>query len=93
MTMADLERGGFAPHVLAALVAVTKVEGEAYADFVLRAAADSIGRQVKLADLRDNCDPTRIAAPTARDHERVEKYQRAIAILEAIKHERICRRC
>jgi (p)ppGpp synthase/HD superfamily hydrolase len=84
VTLVDLEREGFAPHVLAALAAVTKAEGEAYTDFVLRAAADPIGRHVKLADLRDNSDLSRIASPSARDHERVAKYQLAIAILEAL---------
>lgn len=44
-----------------------------------RAAADPIGRAVKLADLRDNCDLSRIAAPTGRDLARIEKYRGAIA--------------
>lgn len=82
VTMVDVEREGFAPHILAALAAVTKVEGEAYADFVLRAAADPIGRQVKLADLRDNVDLSRIAVPTTHDQERAAKYRRAIASIK-----------
>jgi hypothetical protein len=51
---------------------------------VLRAAAHSIGRRVKLADLHDNCDLTRIAWPTARDQERIARYRRAIATIEAL---------
>ena len=46
-----------------------------------RAAADPIGRRVKLADLEDNSDPSRIVNPTDRDRARLEKYQRAIRFL------------
>jgi hypothetical protein len=48
--------------ILAALDSVTKRDGEDYESFVRRAAADLIGRGVKLADLSDNCDLSRIAA-------------------------------
>ncbi len=76
-----LRREGFSEVVLAALETVTKREGESYEDFVRRAGANPIGRAVKLADLCDNSDLSRIAAPTAQDMERVEKYRRAIAAL------------
>jgi hypothetical protein len=46
---------------------------------VRRAAANPIGRKVKLADLKDNSDLTRISAPPERDIERIEKYREAIA--------------
>ena len=73
---------GFSGHVIAAIGSVTKRLGEDYESFMLRAAADPIGRRVKLADLRDNADLSRIASPTARDLERAEKYRRAIALIE-----------
>jgi (p)ppGpp synthase/HD superfamily hydrolase len=76
---------GFAPQVIAALDAVTRRDDETYEDFVRRAAADPIGRSVKLADLRDNSDLSRIAAPTERDFERLEKYRRAIMIIERLE--------
>jgi hypothetical protein len=84
LTFEDLQNEGFAPEVLEALKAVTKMEAEDYGDFVLRAAANPIGRRVKLADLRDNSDLSRIPAPTARDYERKAKYERAIAAIEAV---------
>jgi hypothetical protein len=49
-----------------------------------RAAANPIGRNVKLADLADNCDLSRIAEPTEADYQRIEKYQRAIKLIHAI---------
>ena len=79
-----LRMEGFSDDVIAALDSVTKRDGESYEDFVRRAAAHPIGLRVKLADLNDNCDLSRIASPTALDHERIAKYRRAIASLEAL---------
>lgn len=78
-----LRAEGYGETVLAALDSVTKRSGEAYADFVRRAAANPIGRVVKLADLRDNMDLSRIAAPTEKDMARLERYRHAVALLEA----------
>ena len=75
---------GFPDHIIAALDSVTKRDGEDYEAFVRRAAANPIGRRVKLADLKDNCDLSRISRPTAKDHERIAKYQRAIKLIEAM---------
>ena len=74
---------GFSEEVLAAIAAVTKVPGESYEDFVDRAAQNPIGRVVKLADLEENSDISRIASPGWEDLERIEKYRRAIARLHA----------
>jgi (p)ppGpp synthase/HD superfamily hydrolase len=82
-TFARLRQEGFSDAVLAALDSVTHREGEAYEAFVERAAANPIGRRVKLADLGDNCDLGRISAPTERDLARIEKYRRAIRTIES----------
>ena len=83
VTFEDLEREGFSAEVINGLRAVTKVEGESYEDFVARAALDPVGKAVKLADLMENSDLSRIAEPSQKDLERVEKYGRAIAYLMA----------
>jgi (p)ppGpp synthase/HD superfamily hydrolase len=76
-----LRAEGFSQEILDALNSVTKRDGEAYSDFVRRAAVNSIGRTVKLADLHDNCDLSRIASPTEQDFQRIEKYRQAIALI------------
>ena len=81
-TLEALRAEGFSEPVLAAIDSVTRRDDETYEEFVHRAGQDPIGRPVKLADLRDNCDPRRIASPTEKDHARVAKYKRAIATLE-----------
>lgn len=83
VTLDDLRAQGFSEAVVAAVDALTKREGESYEDFVARAALDPVGRRVKLADLEDNSDLSRISNPTPRDFERLEKYRRAIAYLQA----------
>ena len=75
---------GFGPAVLAALDALTRREGEPYMEFVRRAAADPIARRVKLADLEDNLDATRLAELTARDRSRMDRYRRAHARVSSL---------
>lgn len=84
VTLETLRSEGFPESVLRAIQAVTKIPGEDYEAFVRRAAADPIGRKVKLADLAENSDLTRIANPTEKDHERVAKYRRAIEQIQAL---------
>jgi hypothetical protein len=80
----DLRDEGFTDAVIAAVDSVTRRPEETYEAFVLRAAANPIGRRVKLADLNDNCDLSRISNPTTRDYERIEKYKRAIAVIRQL---------
>jgi (p)ppGpp synthase/HD superfamily hydrolase len=81
ISLEDLRQEGFSEDVLTAIAAVTKVPGESYEDFVERAGQNPIGRAVKLADLEENSDLSRIASPSWEDLERIEKYRRAIARL------------
>jgi (p)ppGpp synthase/HD superfamily hydrolase len=80
-TFDRLRREGFPAHIIEALQSVTKRDGEDYEAFVRRAAANPIGRHVKLADLHDNSDLSRIAAPSERDFQRIRKYRRAIDLI------------
>lgn len=84
-TLTDLRAEGFSEDVLTALESVTKRQGEEYEAFIQRSAQNRIGRRVKLADLHDNSDISRIPSPTKKDFARLEKYKRAIVVLEAIE--------
>lgn len=84
ITLERLRSEGFPEAVLSAIQSVTKVPGETYEAFVARAAKNPIGKRVKLADLADNCDLSRIASPTEQDLQRLEKYRRAMAFLQAL---------
>ncbi|MCA9955420.1 MAG: GTP pyrophosphokinase [Ardenticatenaceae bacterium] len=81
VTYEDLRVAGFTEEILAALDSVTRRDDEDYEAFVRRAGENPIGRRVKLADLKDNSDLSRIPSPTEKDYARLEKYRRAIATL------------
>jgi (p)ppGpp synthase/HD superfamily hydrolase len=84
VTLEQLRAEGFPEAVIEAVEALTKRDGEDYEAFIRRAALNPVARKVKLADLRDNCDLSRIAEPTEKDRRRIEKYQRAIEYLAAL---------
>jgi (p)ppGpp synthase/HD superfamily hydrolase len=82
-TFDDLVAEGFPPEVVAAVRALTKTDGEKRLDAAHRAAADPVARAVKLADVTDNMDLSRIAAPTEKDFARLREYEQVRAILLA----------
>ena len=52
-----------------------------YLEFIQRAKANKIGRNVKVADIRDNLDISRIDDITERDINRLNRYKKALSIL------------
>ncbi|MEO0556958.1 MAG: HD domain-containing protein [Bacteroidota bacterium] len=82
-TLDALRGEGFSEEVVRAIDHLTRRDGETYAAFVQRAGEDPVAARVKAADLIDNMDLSRIANPTARDHERIAKYKRALATLRS----------
>jgi (p)ppGpp synthase/HD superfamily hydrolase len=82
-TLARLAEEGMPPAVLAAVDALTKREGEDSEAYLARVLANPLAVQVKIADMRDNMDLSRIAHPTEKDLARLEKYRRMLPRLEA----------
>jgi (p)ppGpp synthase/HD superfamily hydrolase len=78
ITLERLQNEGFSPAVLAALDCLTKRDGESYDDFINRVLKNELACRVKLADLADNMDLSRIAAPAEMDFQRIEKYKKAV---------------
>ena len=77
-----LQEEGFSKEVLDALRSVTKTsEEEDYNEFVQRALTNEIGRAVKIADIRDNLDVTRIGELRQKDMNRLNKYKNALKVL------------
>ncbi|CAL9589080.1 hypothetical protein SUDANB121_05218 [Nocardiopsis dassonvillei] len=83
ITADDLRARGCPEEAVRAVLAVSRRPGEAYDDLIARAAADPLGRLVKLADNAHNSDEARLAALPAAQAERLRaKYARARAVLE-----------
>lgn len=81
-TFDALRKEGFSETVIEALETVTKYsEEEDYDDFIQRSLKNDIGRKVKIADLRENLDVTRIGELNEKDIERINKYKRALKTL------------
>lgn len=78
VTEDDLLASGFTRDTVDAVVCLTKEKGEDYMAFIERCKENQIARFVKLADLEDNLDLSRIPAPTAKDKARVQKYKKAM---------------
>ena len=77
VTLSDIE-ARFGPETAAAVDAVSRRPGEAWEDYLKRVKADPVARQVKISDLIDNSNLTRIPRVTLRDVERQAKYHRAL---------------
>ena len=54
---------------------------EHYLQFIQRAKANEIGRNVKAADIRDNLDISRIDDITNNDIQRLKRYSKALRLL------------
>jgi hypothetical protein len=76
-TLDDLKEQGFSDEIITALDCLTKREGESYDDFISRILHNEIACRVKLADLTDNMDLTRIQNPSKEDEARIRKYKLA----------------
>jgi (p)ppGpp synthase/HD superfamily hydrolase len=84
ITLDFLREEGFSERVLAAIESLSRREGEAYDAFIERVARNSVARQVKIEDLNDNMDLSRLGRkPSKRDLERQAKYAQALVRLEA----------
>ncbi|EKT4465548.1 GTP pyrophosphokinase [Pseudomonas juntendi] len=84
LTLSDLAREGFPLKILAAVLALSRRDGESYEAFVMRLGVDPLARQVKLADLADNSDLSRIPCPGPADLARLSRYQQASAYLQTL---------
>ena len=81
-TFDALRQEGFSETIIEALKTVTKhSEDEDYDEFIQRSLKNEIGRKVKIADLRENLDVTRIGELSKKDVERINKYKRALKTL------------
>ncbi len=81
ITVEDLISYGFDSNIVNAIVAITKVNGISYDDYLKRVKTNELARIVKLADLSHNMDMTRLPNPTKRDYQRLEKYKKAYEYL------------
>ncbi len=86
ITFDDIRREGFTEDVIAVLDCLTRRDDESYDDFITRILVNDTACRVKLADLADNMDLSRLENPTEEDYMRLEKYKRAVERIEGFRH-------
>ena len=76
-------RRTFGDEITEGVISVTHRENESYEDFVRRAGENPLGREVKIADLIDNSNLSRLDVVTLKDVQRQRKYNDALMYLLA----------
>ena len=82
LTLEDLKAEGFDRPIIEAVDAITKREGESTPDYLQRVMDNPIALKVKIADMTDNMDLSRISNITQKDLERVTNYKKNIIKLK-----------
>ena len=78
-----LQAEGFSKKIINILRSITKEnENEDYEKFIDRSIRDKIGRKVKIADISDNLDISRLKEVTDKDILRINKYKKALEKLK-----------
>ena len=82
LTLEDLKTAGFSEVIVEAIDAITKREGENRKDYLQRVMNNDLALKVKIADMTDNMDISRISNPTDKDYERIRIYQKNLLKLQ-----------
>jgi (p)ppGpp synthase/HD superfamily hydrolase len=77
-TLESLRAAGFGPEVVRVVDALSRRQEESYDGFIGRILKNDTACRVKLADLADNMDMSRIPFPSEEDYQRLEKYKKAV---------------
>ncbi|GAB2876280.1 GTP pyrophosphokinase [Microbulbifer echini] len=79
----DLKSYGFSRRVVDALACLTKQDGESYMDYIEKIKGNNLAAKIKMCDLQDNLDVTRLKLLGESDLRRVKKYYDAFSYLRA----------
>lgn len=73
-TLDNMEEDGFPEHIINAVDAISRREGESYEDFFNRAVQDPIAKKIKKADLEDKMRLKEYDKLSEKDLEKLNKY-------------------
>lgn len=82
ITFDDLKDMGFTDRIVNSVRILTKTDDISYDDYLKSVKKDSNAWHVKIADIKNNMDLSRIPNPTEKDFARLEKYKKALAFLD-----------
>ena len=78
----DLMVLGFSDKVINGVIFITKDKKESYEDYLEHVKSNELSRAVKLSDLTNNMDLSRLKEVTEADKKRLEKYKKAYKYLK-----------
>ncbi len=81
-TIQDLIELGFPTQVIEAIRVLTHSKDMPYFDYINKVKNNAIATKVKIEDLKHNSDLTRLNEISGEDLTRLEKYKKALFILE-----------
>lgn len=84
ITLADLYKMGFEERVVTAVGILTHDKSIPYLDYIKPIALNEDALPVKLADLQDNSNITRLKGIGKKDLDRMEKYHKAYLYLSRV---------
>jgi (p)ppGpp synthase/HD superfamily hydrolase len=83
-TLNDLSELGFPDYIVQAIDAISKRKGESYNNYISRVKSNNIAIKVKLSDLKDNTDLSRLSSIYIKDLKRWIKYNKLRRELEGL---------
>ena len=78
----DLMVLGFSDKIINGVLFLTKAKKEKYEDYLVKVKSNELSRAVKLSDLTNNMDLSRLKEVTEVDKRRLEKYKKAYKYLK-----------
>jgi len=85
MTPEKLIELGFPVDIVDVVKFLTRKEGETYNNYIKRVGENKVAREVKIADLKDNLDITRLPYPITKDDlSLLNRYLKALKYLKTI---------
>ncbi|MBY0206572.1 HD domain-containing protein [Paenibacillus cucumis Kampfer et al. 2016] len=82
VTIEELRGLGFSEEILTAIQLLTRSTEDSYEEFIEKTTTNRTARNVKIADIKENMNISRIKNPTQEDYNRLDKYRKALERLE-----------
>jgi (p)ppGpp synthase/HD superfamily hydrolase len=81
VTLDDLRKIGFDELIVQAVDSLSKRTDESYESFINRIKVNRLATKVKIEDIKDNLNLTRLHSISSNDLDRIEKYHKALTYL------------
>lgn len=83
-TIKDLGELKFSSKIVYSIYLLTHKKEDTYSEYIRKVSTDEVATKVKLSDLRDNSDITRLKGLTKKDFDRIEKYHTSFIYLSKV---------